>query len=141
MTQYPANYPPPPFTGSPPRPPKAKNGMGVAALAVAMFGLLASISIVGGIVCGIVAIILGFSGRRLARQGAATNREVATAGIALGALAIVVSLAVIGIWVRGYQEVDFGSYVDCLSKNSDQQHVQKCADEFRQRVNDEFGLK
>jgi hypothetical protein len=141
MTQYPASYPPPPYAGLPAAPPKPKNGLGAAALLVAIVGMVGSISIVGGIALGATAIVLGFSGRRRAKQGEATNGEVATAGIALGALAIVVSLAAIAIWVRGYQELDFGSYVNCISKGSDPQHVEKCADEFQQRLNDKLGLK
>jgi hypothetical protein len=141
MTQYPASYPPPPYPELTPAPARPKNGLGAAALTVAIIGLVCSISIVGGIALGIVAIILGVSGRRRVRQGQATNGEVATAGIALGALAIVVSLAVIAIWVRGYEEVDFGSYISCVSKSSDPQNVEKCANEFQHRVNEKFGLR
>jgi hypothetical protein len=141
MTQYPAGQPPPPHAGSTPPPAKPKNWLGATALAVAILGLICSISIVVGVTFGVIAIILGFSGRRRARQGQATNGEVATAGIVLGALAIVVSLAVIAIWVRGYHEVDFGSYVKCVSRSSEPQNVDKCANEFRQRVDDKFGLK
>jgi hypothetical protein len=141
MTQYPASHPPPPSAGSTPPPAKPKNWLGATALAVAILGLICSISIVGGVIFGVIAIIVGFSGRRCARQGAATNGEVATAGILLGALAIVVSLAAIAIWVRVYDEVDFGSYVKCVSSNSDPHNVEKCANEFRQRVDDKLGLK
>jgi hypothetical protein len=141
MTQYPASHPPPPYAGLTPVPAKPKNWLGATALVLAILGLVFSISIVGGVTLGVIAIIVGFSGRRRAKQGEATNGEVATAGIVLGALAIVVSLAVIAIWVRGYEEVDFGSYVTCVSKNSDPQSIQKCANEFHQRVNEKFGLK
>jgi hypothetical protein len=115
--------------------------MGATALVVAILGLVGAVSVVGGVALGVTAIIVGFSGRRRAKRGVATNGEVATAGIVLGALAIVVSLAVIAIWVRGYQEVDFGSYVNCVTKNSEPQHVEKCANEFQQRLKDKLGLK
>jgi hypothetical protein len=140
MTQYPASYPPPPYAGLTPVPAKPKNWLGATALVLAILGLVLSISIVGGVTLGVIAMIVGLSGRRRAKRGEATNGEVATAGIVLGALAIVVSLAVIAIWVRGYEEVDFGSYVTCVSKNSDPQSIQKCANEFQQRVNEKFGL-
>ena len=141
MTQYPASYPPPSYAGLTPVPAKPKNWLGATALVLAILGLVFSISIVGGVTFGVIAIIVGFSGRRRAKRGEATNGEVATAGIVLGAFAIVVSLAVIAIWVRGYQEVDFGSYVTCVSKNSDPQSIEKCANEFQQRVNEKLGLK
>jgi hypothetical protein len=141
MTQYPASHPPPPYAGSAPAPTKPKNWIGATALGVAILGLVGSVSVVGGVALGVTAIIVGFSGRRRAKRGEATNGEVATAGIVLGALAIVVSLAVIAIWVRGYQEVDFGSYVNCVTKSSEPQHVEKCANEFQQRLKDKLGLK
>ena len=141
MTQIPGSYPPLPYAAPVPVPAKPKNWLGATALVVAILGLVGSISIVGGVTLGVIAIILGISGRRRAARGEATNGEVATAGIALGTLAIVVSFAVIAIWVRGYHEVDFGSYVNCVSHGSDQQHVEKCANEFQQRLNERLGLK
>jgi hypothetical protein len=141
MTHYPPSHPPPPNATSAPAPSSPKNGLGAAALALAVVGLVCSLSVLGGVLLGVVAIILGVTGRRRARLGEASNGEVATSGMVLGALAIVVSLAAVGIWVRGYQEVDFGSYVKCLSSNTDPQHVDKCANEFRQRVADKFGVE
>jgi hypothetical protein len=141
MTQYPVGYPPPPYAGPTPIQAKPKNWLGATALALAIAGLICSISIVGGVTLGLVAIVVGFSGRRRARLGEASNGDLATAGILLGVLAIVVSLAAIAIWVRLYDEVDFGSYMNCVSKNSDQQHVEKCASEFSQRVNDKLGIR
>jgi hypothetical protein len=141
MTQYPAHHSPPPYPGLAPVPAKPKNWLGTTALVVAILGLVGSVSVVGGVALGVTAIIVGFSGRQRAKRGEATNGEVATAGIALGTVAIVVSLAVIAIWVRGYQEVDFGSYVNCVSKSSEPQHVEKCANEFQRRLNDKLGIK
>lgn len=141
MTHYPPGPPPPPYATSVPAPATPKNWLGTTALALAVVGLVCSLSIVGGVALGVVAIILGFSGRQRAKLGGATNGEVATAGMVLGALAIVVSLAAIAIWVRGYEEVDFGGYVRCVSSNSDPQHIDQCANEFRQRVADKFGLQ
>jgi len=116
------------------------NWIGTTALATAIVGLMLCWSVVGGVILGVIAIIVGVSARGRVKRGEATNGAVATAGIALGLLAVVVSLAVIPIWVRLYQEVDAPAYVDCATKASDQQGIAKCADELRQRVQDELGV-
>src|SRR6476619_1819524 len=56
---YPAAYPPapPPYTGYAPPPSAPSNGLGIASLVTAIIALL---SVVGGIVLGVVAVLLGF---------------------------------------------------------------------------------
>lgn len=142
---YPGGYPPPPpqygpqYGGYPPPAPAApKNGLGTASLVVAIISLF---SIFGGIVLGVVAVILGFLGRGRVKRGEADNGGIAMAGIVLGALSIVVSIAAIAIAVWGFREVGGTDYVDCLSRaGSDQQAIEACADEFTQRVEDQFSL-
>ncbi|MGE0216222.1 DUF4190 domain-containing protein [Mycolicibacterium sp.] len=138
---YPGNYPPPPpqYGGYPP-PPQAgpKNGLGIASLVVAIISLF---SVFGGVVLGVVAIILGFLGRGRVKRGEATNGGVAIAGIVLGALSILVSIAAIGVMVWGFNEVGGTDYVDCVTRaGNDQQAMQDCADEFTQRVEDQFSI-
>jgi hypothetical protein len=59
----------------------------------------------------------------------------------LGFLAIIVGLVFIPIWFGVFKEVGGSDYVDCLSKaGSDQQAVQRCADQFRQRVENQFSV-
>jgi uncharacterized membrane protein len=115
------------------------NWLGTTALVTAIVGLIVCWSVLGGVAFGVIAIIVGVSARGRVKRGEATNGSVATSGIALGVLAVVVSLAVIPIWVRLYQEVDAPAYVDCVAKTSDQQGAEKCAEELRQRVQDELG--
>nr|MCH9732457.1 DUF4190 domain-containing protein [Actinomycetes bacterium] len=100
---YQGSYPPPPpqyggYPGGYPPPAAAapKNGMGVASLVVAIIALF---SVVGGVVLGVVAVILGFLGRGRVKRGEADNGGVAIAGIVLGLLSIVVSIVVIAIAV------------------------------------------
>ena len=142
---YPGGYPPPPsqygpqYGGYPPPAPAApKNGLGTASLVVAIISLF---TVFGGIVLGVVAVILGFLGRGRVKRGEANNGGIAMAGIVLGALSIVVSVAAIAIAVWGFREVGGTDYVDCLSRaGSDQQAIEACADEFTQRVEDQFSL-
>lgn len=141
---YPGSYPPPPpqygdYHGyPPPGPVTPKNGLGVASLVVAIIALF---SVVGGVVLGVVAIILGFLGRGRVKRGEANNGGIAIAGIVLGVLSIILSIVVIGIAIWGFNEVGGTDYVECLSRaGSDQQAVQECADKFTQRVEDQFSI-
>ena len=135
MSLYPGGRPAPPV----PIPARPVNWLGTTALAVAIVGLVLCWSIFGGLVCGVIAIIVGVTARGRVRRGEATNGTVATSGIALGTLAVIVSLAVVPVWVRIYRDVDVPAYVDCVSETSDQPGAKKCADELRQRLEQELG--
>jgi hypothetical protein len=141
---YPGSYPPPPqaspYGGYPAAPPPSapQNGLGIASLVTAIIALL---TVVGGIVLGVVAVILGFMGWGKAKRGQATNGGVAVAGIVLGFLSIIEAVVVIGLFIWGFGEVGGTDYVDCLSRaGSDQEAVQQCADQFTSNLEDEFSI-
>ena len=139
---YPGSYPPPPkpspYGGYAPPPSAPQNGLGIASLVTAIIALL---SIVGGVVLGVVAVILGFMGRSKAKRGEATNGGVAVAGIVLGFLSIVEAIAVIGLFFWGFTEVGGTDYVDCLSRaGSDQEAAQQCANQFTSDLENEFSI-
>jgi hypothetical protein len=142
--QYQGGYPPPPpqpYAGYAPPPTGPRNGLGVTALVVAIVALLSSFSVVGGVILGIVAVIIGFAGRSRVKRGEANNGGVALAGVILGFLAIIVGLAFIAVWVGVFKEVGATDYIDCLQKaGQDQQQVQQCADEFKQSVENKFSV-
>ncbi|MET4432113.1 MULTISPECIES: DUF4190 domain-containing protein [unclassified Mycolicibacterium] len=146
MTGYPGGYPPPyqqnPYPGYGPPPPSApRNGLGIAALVLAIVALLFFWSVVGGVVIGVVAVILGIAGRGRAKRGEASNGGVAVAGIALGALAIVVSLAFIAVWVGIFNEVGGADYLDCVANaGTDRTASEACADQLRDRVESRFSV-
>lgn len=146
--QY-GGYPPPGYPAAPPQPyagygapPAApRNGLGVAALVVAIVGLVSSFSIVGGIVLGIVAVVLGFAGRNRVKKGEANNGGIALAGVILGFVGIVVGLGFIAVWVGLFNEVGGGDYVDCLQKaGQNPTQIEQCQDQFRQSVEDKFSV-
>ena len=141
---YPVSYPPPPpqpYSGFAPPPMGPRNGLGIAALVIAIIGLVFCWTVAGGVILGVVAVIIGFVARGRVTRGEASNGGVAIAGIVLGFLAIIVSLVFIPIWIGVFNEVGGSSYVDCLSKaGSDNQAVQKCADQFRDRVQNQFSI-
>ena len=142
MTGYPGGYPPPPYQQYPgygPAPTPPRNGLGVAAFVLAIVALLSFWSVIGGVVIGVVAVVLGIVGWGRARRHEASNGGVAIAGIALGAVAVVVSLAFIAVWVGIFNEVGGTDYLDCVADaGSDQAAVERCADRLRDRVEDQF---
>ena len=115
--------------------------MGIAALIIAIVALLSVWTIIGGIILGVVALILGFVGRGRVNRREATNGGVAIAGIVLGALAIVISLVFIPIWLSVFNAVGGRDYVDCLSRaGTDENAIQQCANQFRNRIEDRFSV-
>lgn len=145
MTGYPGGYPPPPqqpyYGGYQPPPTGPKNGLGVAALVTAIVGLVFCWSVFGGVVLGVVAVILGIVGYGRAKRGQATNTGVAIAGIVLGALAVIVSLAFIPIWMSVFSDVGGTDYMDCVSRaGSDPKAVEACANQFRDRMESQFSV-
>jgi Domain of unknown function (DUF4190) len=142
MSGYPGGYYPSPQPyATYPQVPAAprRDGLGVAALIVAIVGLLFTWSVVLGFALGVVAVFLGFAGRGRAKRGEASNGPVALAGIALGALAVVVSLFFIVIWYGAWNDIGATDYLDCVSKaGSDQKAAQSCADQFQDHLESKF---
>ncbi len=118
-----------------------RNGTGTAALVVAIAGLAFCWSVVGGIVCGVVAVILGFLGRGRAARGEANNGGIATAGMALGFVAVAVSLAFAVIWAYAWRDAGGTDYLDCAMKaGNDQKAVQACTDKWLDDIQDRFSV-
>jgi len=138
----PGGYPPPPpYYGHPPAPVEPKNGLGIASLVLAIIALLSVWTVFVAVVLGPAAVIVGFLGRGRVKRGAANNGGVAIAGIALGALAIIVGVAFIPIYTVVWKDVGGGDYIDCIQKaNNDRLAEQHCADQFRQNVQDKLSV-
>lgn len=135
---YPGSYPPPPQGYGYPAQTAPKNGLGIASLVVAIIGLL---SVFGGIVLGVVAVILGFLGRGRAKRGEATNGGVAMAGIVLGVLGVVVGIVAIALTVVFAREVGAGDLFDCLQQaGNDTEAQQQCEDQFQRKIEDQFSV-
>ncbi|UMB71758.1 DUF4190 domain-containing protein [Mycobacterium paraterrae] len=136
---YPPGYPPPSYAFPPAAPPK--NGFGMAALVLAVIGLLSVATVFAPIALGAAAVILGVLGRGRANRGIANNGGVAIAGIVLGALAIVVGLAFIAIWTTVWKDVRGGDFIDCIQRAGNNQAAeQHCADQFRHSVQDRLSV-
>ena len=112
----PGGNPPPPYYSYPPPPVEPKNGLGIASLVLAVVALLSVWTVFVAIVVGPAAVVVGFIGRGRVRRGIANNGGVAIAGIALGALAIIVGVAFIPIYTVVWKDVGGGDYIDCIQK-------------------------
>lgn len=136
---YPAP-PPMPYAGQAPPPVAPRNGLGIAALVLAIIGLLFCWSIFGGVILGIIAVIVGFVARGRVKRGEADNGGIAMAGIVLGFLSIVAGLVFVAIYFLVFRQVG-GNYIDCMNKaGNDTSAKQQCADEFRQHLETQFSV-
>ncbi|TXR57488.1 DUF4190 domain-containing protein [Quadrisphaera setariae] len=103
--------------------PAPKNGIGIAALILGILAIITGFFVIGGLL-GLVAIVLGFIGSGRAKRGLATNRGMAITGIVLGAIGIVLTVAVVA----------FGAFIgsqvqDCsqlAASGASEQQVQQC---------------
>ncbi|GAB5898829.1 DUF4190 domain-containing protein [Mycolicibacterium mageritense] len=137
--------PPPPYGAYQPQAAGPRNGLGIAALVTAIVGLLLVWSVLGGLILGLVAIILGFVGRGRCKRGEADNSGVATTGIVLGFIAMVISVAFVVVYftvgAHWFNEVGGRDYVSCLQEaGNDQAAQQQCEETFQKRLEDEFGV-
>lgn len=119
----------------PPGPPEyPKNGLGTAALVVAIIGLVTALSVAGGVVFGLVAVLLGFLGYGRVKRREANNRAVAIAGMVLGALAVVAGIACIFIYLGIWKTMGGDDYLHCITNaGSDSTLQQQCIDRVRAR--------
>ena len=142
---YQGAYPPPPlpyggeyYPGAPV--PAPRNGLGVAALVLAILALVASCSVVGGLILGIAAVILGFLARGRVTRGEANNGGIALTGIILGSLAVVISLAFIAMYVGIFNNYGGREMITCVQEaGGDNTKVQECMDAFQQQVEEQTG--
>lgn len=140
----PASYPLPPYPIAAPSA-GPKNGLGVAALVIAVAGLVTSFTVLGGVILGVVAVVFGFIGRGRVRRGEANNAGVALTGVVLGFAAITIGLLFIGVWIALWANIwdtlGGDDYVDCLEHaGSDRVSQQQCADQFNHHLEDRFGV-
>jgi hypothetical protein len=110
-----APYPstPQPYWGFSAPPANPKNGLGIASFIVAIIGILVSLTLVGGVILGSAAVIMGAVARTRVRHGQATNGGVAIAGIVLGIVAAVLPV-IIAVAVVLCADLLNGDYQHCL---------------------------
>jgi hypothetical protein len=128
------------YHDQPTAPTVVRNGVGLAAMITGILGLFA-LRVGWGVFApvGIVAIILGFVGLGRVKRGQANNGGMATAGVILGALTIVLTVAFV---VRVSKEGDLPQLWDCVSNaRGDKVKQDQCTRDFRQRTADDPGTR
>lgn len=100
-----------------------RNGMGVAALTLGILAIVTSITVIGGILLGIIAVVLGAVGRGRASSGEATNSGVAAAGIVTGVIGALLSIALI---VAGVSIMNSSTGKCIQNANGNQAAAQQC---------------
>ena len=120
--------------GTPPAGPR-RNGLGTAALVLGVLAVLSCWTVIFGLLLGLAAIVLGIIGRKRAKRGEADNGGVATAGLVLGVIGMVLSV-VIGVALGSVignliNSPEGRRLTECLQQaNGDQARTQACQDEF-----------
>lgn len=115
--------PPPPYPpGFLPPPPRRANGLGTASLLVGLVALLATLSIFGGVILGVTAVVLGLVARRRVKRGEATGAGAALIGIVLGVIAVAAGAFI--IWLAFGTEVFNEDYQHCLGERNG--HAEFC---------------
>jgi hypothetical protein len=119
-------------------PPKRGSGMAITALILGIIALLSCWTIIGGILFGLIAIVLGFIASRRAKRGEAGGRGMAITGIVLGALGLVLSVVIVAVIGAFWNSASFSDYRECLSDaGSDQEAIADCETEFREVIEDQ----
>ncbi|AQA23014.1 hypothetical protein BTZ20_0378 [Rhodococcus sp. MTM3W5.2] len=98
-------------------------------------------TIIGGILLGAVAIIVGLVGRSLYKKGQATNGGVSLAGILLGLAGLIISIVLVVVGIGLFHKVGGQDFVDCLrDAGSNRAAQQRCEDEFESNIEDRFSV-
>ncbi len=112
-----------------------RNGIGITALVLGIVAVVASITVIGGVLLGIIAIVLGFIGRSRAKKGQATNGGVALAGIITGALGLVLSIVLVVAGAALFFGNGGSDLVNCTNNaHGDQTAINQCNTQYRNKV-------
>lgn len=120
---------PPPGSGAAPR-----NGLGIAALILGLLALFTSWTVVGGIVFGLLAIILGVIGRGRAKRGEANNGGLALAGVILGALGLLISVGLIALGASLLNSDSVQNLQECLEQATTDAEAQQCQRDLQENL-------
>ncbi|GAA3491493.1 DUF4190 domain-containing protein [Streptomyces cremeus] len=115
-------------------PAQQKNGLAIAALVLGILSLFASITLIGGILLGLLAVIFGIIAARKARGGRAPNGVMAIIGAVLGGLGIIASGVIIAVGASLLNSEEFKNLNDCVQQADTQSEKDACADKFNKDV-------
>ncbi len=106
--------------------------MAVTALVLGLIALIGSVTVVVGILFGLIAIILGFIASGKAKRGQGGGRGMAIAGIITGMLGVVVAIGLIALGASLLNSDTGQNLRDCLQDaGSDQAAIDECERDFQ----------
>src|SRR3954454_18916002 len=120
--------------GGPAGPPR--NGLGTAALVLGIIAIPGILTVVLGIVLGLLALIFGIIGRKRYSRREATNGGAAMAGAILGGVALAVSIILVAVGATFFakHKSDIEKLRDCINNAQTQRQRQACQDQFQRDV-------
>jgi hypothetical protein len=110
---------------------RGSDGVAVAAMIVGILAILVSWVPVLGAIVGIVALVLGVVGRSRIKKSGAGGNGMAVTGIATGAVAIAINIAILAFFVvaGGDFFAEIGSYAECIEETGDEELCQQRLEE------------
>jgi uncharacterized membrane protein YhhN len=116
--------------------PQPKNGLAIAALVLGILAVVLFWTVLGGILLGVLALILGIIGMRRARKGGAPHGKLSIAGAVLGAVGLIGSLILIAIGASIVGSDEFKNLQDCVAQAETQAELDQCERDYGDEVND-----
>ncbi|NKY53781.1 DUF4190 domain-containing protein [Nocardia vermiculata] len=141
------NYPPPPggYPGGPgdgawQQQPQGK-GLAITALILGIIALLFCWTVIGGILLGLAAVIVGIVAVVKARRGTAGGGGMAIAGLILGLLGLIAGIVI--VVVAGLFFVNNGGrdFVDCVNDaGNDQSKIDQCQRDWNKTLENKYSV-
>ena len=112
------------------------NGMGTAALVLGIVAIPGILTVVLGILLGLLALIFGIIGRKRYSRREATNGGAAMAGAILGGFALTISIILVAVGATFFfnHKSDIQKLRDCINNAQNQQEQQDCQNQFRNDI-------
>lgn len=108
------------------------NGLAIAALVLGIVAVLLFWTVLGGILLGLLAIVLGIIGARRARGGRAPHGTLSIVGAVLGALGLIGSIVIIAIGASILNSDEFKDFNDCVQHANSQSEKDQCSQDYKQ---------
>ncbi|MBO0918218.1 DUF4190 domain-containing protein [Streptomyces laculatispora] len=108
------------------------NGLAIAALVLGIVAVLLFWTVLGGILLGLVAIVLGIIAARRARGGRAPHGTLSIVGAVLGALGLIGSIVIIAIGASILNSDEFKDFNDCVQHAHSQSEKDQCSQDYKQ---------
>ncbi|ORI15717.1 hypothetical protein BJI47_05000 [Rhodococcus sp. 1168] len=111
------------------------------AVVLAILGIVLCWTVLGGIIFGLLAVVLGFIGRSKSKKGTATNGAVSLAAIILGLVAVALSIVLLVVGIGLFNSSGGKDFADCISDaGTNQSEQQRCADKWQQNIENRFDV-